>query len=317
MATYLVTGGAGFIGSNIVETLLARGETVRVLDNFLTGRRENLVPFLDRIALTEGDIRDLDLVRQTVAGCDYVLHQAALPSVPRSVEDPLTAHEINITGTLNVLMASRDAGVKRVVFASSSAVYGESDVPAKHEGIAPCPISPYGAGKAAGEAYCMAFNAVYAIEAVALRYFNVFGPRQDPASQYAAVVPLFIGAILQGRPPTIFGDGEQSRDFTYVANVVEANLLAATAPAAAGHVINVACGQRITVNQLATAIAGALDATVTPVHTGERAGDIRHSLADIALARQLLGFEPAVGFEDGLARTCAWFREQSGTRTGD
>ena len=309
MATYLVTGGAGFIGSNIVEALIERGHAVRVVDNFLTGRRENLEPFAGRFELVEGDIRDLDLMRSVVRGCDYVLHQAALPSVPRSVEDPLTAHAINVDGTLNVLVAAREEGVKRVVFASSSAVYGESPVEAKHEDLPPMPVSPYGASKAAGEAYMSAFSAVYGLQTVALRYFNVFGPRQDPNSQYAAVVPLFVRALLDGRPPTIFGDGEQSRDFTYVANVVEANLLAAAAPEAAGKVINVACGGSVSVNRLAAVLAGILGVSIEPVHADPRPGDIRHSLADISRARALLGYEPRVGLEEGLRRTCDWFRE--------
>jgi len=311
VATYLVTGGGGFIGSNIVSTLLERGETVRVIDNFLTGRRENLADCADRITLIEADIRDREAVREAVAGCDYVLHQAALPSVPRSIDEPLLTQEINVTGTVNVLVAARDAGVKRVVFAASSAAYGESEVSPKHEDLPTAPISPYGASKVAGEAYCQAFSAVYDVEAVALRYFNVFGPRQDPTSQYAAVVPLFIQAVLAGIAPTIFGDGEQSRDFTYVANVVEANILAAAAPDAAGQVINVACGESISVNQLARAIADALGSDIEPAHTDPRPGDILHSRADISRARRLLGYEPAVGFEEGLAATCAWFRDHA------
>jgi nucleoside-diphosphate-sugar epimerase len=308
MSTYLVTGGAGFIGSNIVEALLEHGAVVRVLDNFLTGRRENLAPFEGRFTLIEGDIRDRAAVRRAVQGCDFVLHQAALPSVPRSIADPETSHDINVTGTFNVLMAAREAKVKRVVFAASSAAYGESTAPSKREDLPVAPISPYGAGKVAGEAYCAAFSASLGLECVALRYFNVFGPRQDPKSQYAAVVPLFIQAVMQGRPPLIYGDGEQSRDFTYVANVVQANLLAATAPRAAGRVINVACGESITVNALAAAIGRAFGVSVRPTYAPPRAGDIRYSLADISLARQLLGYEPQVTFDAGMALTCAWFR---------
>ncbi len=243
MSLYLVTGGAGFIGSNIVERLVRQGERVRVLDNLSTGKRENLVSWLDRLELIEGDIRDVETVHGAMAGVDYVLHQAALPSVPRSVADPLASHQVNATGTLNVLPAARDAGVKRLVYASSSSVYGDSPTLPKQEEMPTNPISPYAVSKLAGENYCRVFFRVYGLETVCLRYFNVFGPRQDPTSQYAAVIPRFITAMLDGRRPVIYGDGRQSRDFTYIENVVEANLLACQAKDVAGEVLNIACGE--------------------------------------------------------------------------
>ncbi len=250
MATFLVTGGAGFIGSNITRALLEAGDTVRVLDNFATGRRDNLSGIEGSIALFEEDIRDLEAIRPAFEGADYVLHQAALPSVPRSVKDPVSTTEANVNGTLNVLIAARDAGVKRVVMASSSSVYGSNPELPKHEGMRPLPISPYAASKLADEAYAASFTHVYGLETVCLRYFNVFGPRQDPTSQYAAVVPLFVTLLLRGERPTIFGDGEQSRDFTYVANVIQANIRAATSPGGSGQAFNIACGSRISLNEL-------------------------------------------------------------------
>jgi UDP-glucose 4-epimerase len=309
MTLYLVTGGAGFIGSHIVQELVRRGERLRVLDNFSTGRRENIAPFLEHIELVEGDLRDLPTVRRAVEGVDYVLHQAALASVPRSVADPLASNSANVTGTLHLLVAARDAEVKRVVYASSSSAYGDSPTLPKQEDMPTAPKSPYAVSKLAGEHYCRAFTEVYGLETVSLRYFNVFGPRQDPASQYAAVVPLFITAMLQGEPPTVHGDGLQSRDFTYVANVVHANLLATTAPGVAGRVFNIACGQRYTLLDLIAILDEIVDAHVTPVHTDPRSGDVRHSLADVTAAQEALGYRAEVDFGEGLRRTVAWYRE--------
>ncbi len=306
MNRYLVTGGAGFIGSHLVETLLDRGEEVRVLDNFLTGKRENLASFGGRLEVVEGDLRDPDACRRAVDGVDFVLHEAALPSVPRSVADPFTTDEINVRGTLNLLWAAARAKVRRLVFASSSSVYGDAPGLPKREGEEGKPLSPYAASKWAGEKYLQVFAKTFDLETVSLRYFNVFGPRQDPASQYAAAVPLFITRILRGEAPTVFGDGEQSRDFTYVANVVEANLLACTAGGAAGGVFNVACADRITVNVLIAKINEILGKSIAPVYAAPRPGDIRHSFADISAAERELGYRPVVGFEEGLRRTIAW-----------
>jgi len=307
---YLVTGGAGFIGSHIVEELVRRGERVRVLDNFSTGRRENLASFLDHIELVEGDLRDLPTVRRAVEGVDYVLHQAALPSVPRSIADPLASNAANVTGTLHLLVASRDASVRRMVCASSSSAYGDSPILPKQEEMLPRPKSPYAVSKLTGEHYCRAFTEVYGLETACLRYFNVFGPRQDPASQYSAVIPLFIMAMLQGESPTVHGDGLQSRDFTYVANVVQANLLAAAAPNVAGRVFNVACGQRHTLLDLIAALDDILGTQIAPTHTDPRPGDVRHSLADITAAREALGYRVQVDFYEGLRRTVDWYKER-------
>lgn len=309
MTAHLVTGGAGFIGSNIVEALVARGERVTVLDNLATGKRENLAAFLAKIKFIEGDICDAAIVAEAMKGVDYVLHQAALPSVPRSVADPVASNRAQVDGTLTVLMAAKKAGVKRVIYAGSSSAYGDTEVLPKVETMAPNPKSPYAVGKLTGEYYCKVWHTLYGLETVALRYFNVFGPRQDPKSQYAAVVPLFITSILNGRTPIIHGDGTQSRDFTYVANVVNANLLACTAAAkACGEVINVACGERTTVLQMAQYIGEILGKTVKPEHAPARAGDVKHSLADITKARNLLGYEPAVTVREGLEKTVAWHR---------
>jgi nucleoside-diphosphate-sugar epimerase len=308
MAHYLVTGGAGFIGSNIVEELLARGERVRVLDNFSTGRRENLKPFLARVELIAGDLRDPDAVSQAVRGVDYVLHQGALPSVPRSVRDPLASNASNVTGTLTLLKAAREASVARVVYASSSSVYGDTPTLPKSEDMAPMPRSPYAVSKLAGEYYGRVFHAVYGLETVALRYFNIFGPRQDPASQYAGVIPSFIKSLLKSQPPVIYGDGLQSRDFTFVANAVQANLRAATAPGVAGGVFNIACGVRFTLNDLVGLLNKIMGISVVPHHAEARLGDVQHSLADITRARAALGYDPLVGFEDGLRRTVDWYR---------
>jgi len=305
---YLVRGGAGFIGSNIVEALVARGDKVTVLDNLATGKRENLAPFLSKIKFIEGDICDPAIVAEAMKGIDYVFHEAALPSVPRSVADPLAANRAQVDGTLTVLLAAKKAGVRRVIYASSSSIYGDTEQLPKAETMPPDPKSPYAVGKLAGEYYCKVFHALYGLETVSLRYFNVFGPRQDPRSRYAAVVPLFITSILNGGRPVIHGDGTQSRDFTYIENVVAANILALTAPAAAGEVINVACGERTTVLQMADYIAEIIGLKIEPEHALARPGDVRHSQADITKARNLLGYKPSVSVREGLARTIAWFR---------
>jgi nucleoside-diphosphate-sugar epimerase len=307
MAVYLVTGGAGFIGSNITRELLARGQTVRVLDSFATGRRENLEQIAAQVTLFEADIRDGDAIRPAFEGADYVLHQAALPSVPRSVKDPVTSTEVNVNGTLNVLLAARDAGVKRVVMASSSSVYGANPELPKRETMRPLPISPYAASKLADEAIAAAFTHVYGLETVCLRYFNVFGPRQDPKSQYAAVIPLFISAMARGERPTIFGDGEQSRDFTYVANVVDANLKAATAAGGPGGAFNIACGEAASLNELVGILNELLGTNIDPIYAEERTGDVKRSLADITAARDAFGYEPLVRFREGLERAVEWY----------
>ncbi|MFP4057995.1 MAG: SDR family oxidoreductase [Candidatus Brocadiia bacterium] len=311
MAIYLVTGGAGFIGSNLAMGLLERGETVRVLDDFSTGKRENLAPARDSVTLFEGSVADDALVREAVDGVDYVLHQGALASVPRSVDDPEATNRANVVGTLGLLVAARDAGVRRVVFAASSSAYGDQPTLPKVETMAPSPLSPYAASKVAGEHYCQAFTACYGLATVCLRYFNIYGPRQDPQSEYAAVVPRFITAMLAGQRPTIFGDGEQSRDFTYVDDCVRANLLACTADEAVGRTMNVACGGRYTLNELVALLNEILGTSLEPVYEPPRAGDVRHSQADIAAARQLLGYEPQVSFREGLAKTVEWFRSQA------
>lgn len=317
--TILVTGGAGFIGSHLAAHLVLLGHDVRILDNLATGRRSNVLAIGDGVELVEGDIQSYERVHNAVAGCDVVFHQAALPSVPRSVQDPLTSNATNVTGTLNVLLASRDAGVRRVVFASSSSVYGaEPELPAREDAV-PLPISPYATAKLACESYCRSFGEVYGLETVALRYFNVFGPRQDPRSEYAAVIPRFINALLAGDAPTIFGDGEQSRDFTFVDDVVEANVLAMDAPGLAGQVFNVARGERTTVNGLFEELKAAIEVTVDPQYAPSRAGEVRHSLADVGRARSVLGWEPQVDLREGLLRTVQHFesagdQDRSGVR---
>ena len=310
MAHVLVTGGAGFIGSHLVEALLRRGDQVRVFDNFSTGRRENVQHLHSDIELIEGDLRDFDAVRRAVAGVEVVFHQAALASVQRSVDDPMTTNAVNVTGTLHVLMAARDAGVRRVVFASSSSVYGDTPTLPKVETQAPQPLSPYAVSKLAGEQYCMAFSVVYGLPSIALRYFNVFGPRQDPHSEYAAVIPRFIDRMVRGLPPIIYGDGLQSRDFTYIENVVDANLAAADAPASCSTVFNVGAGERTSLLDLAAQINHVLGCRLTPEHHPPRAGDVRHSLASIEAIGQTLGYAPRITLAEGLARTIEWFRSR-------
>ncbi len=309
---YLITGGAGFIGSNLVEELLKRGHEVRVLDNFSTGSRDNLAQFKDRIELFEGDLRSYHIVRQAVDGVDFILHQGALPSVPRSIQDPITSNDVNVTGTLNILDAAVTAGVKRVVFASSSSIYGDNPTLPKQEDMKPNPLSPYAVSKMAGEKYCQVFARIYGLHTVALRYFNVFGPRQNPDSQYSAVIPKFIKAILTDQQPVIYGDGEQSRDFTYIANVVEANILATEADAPAGEVYNCAVHQRITLNELVDTINRIVGKNIKPIYADPRPGDIKHSFADITKIQQQLGYSPRVMFEEGLRLTIDWFRKHYG-----
>ncbi|MBX7257820.1 MAG: SDR family oxidoreductase [Candidatus Hydrogenedentes bacterium] len=308
MTTYLVTGGAGFIGSNLVEYLSEAGVRVRVLDNCSTGKLENLASMSGKYEFVKGDIRNPDTCRQAVEGVDFVLHHAAVPSVPRSVSDPLVSHEANATGTLNLLVAARESKVRRFINISSSSVYGNQPGGSRCESMMLSPLSPYAASKAAAEHYVRAFSECYGLEAVSLRYFNVFGPRQDPNSQYSAVIPLFISAVMRGEPPTIHGDGQQSRDFTYVENNVRACVLAATASIAArGQVYNIACGESTSVLSLATAIIEALDSKVQPRFVAARVGDVRTSCADIWRAREDLGYEVRVPFREGLAKTVAWY----------
>jgi UDP-glucose 4-epimerase len=306
----LVTGGGGFIGSHVAGHLAGQGHEVRILDNFASGRRSNMLAVGEDIELVEGDVQSYERVHNAVMGCEVVFHQAALPSVPRSVQDPLTSNATNITGTLNVLLAARDANVRRVVFASSSSVYGANAGRAKREDLTPLPISPYGVAKHAGEGYCRSFGEVYGLETVSLRYFNVFGPRQDPLSQYAAVIPNFITALLAGERPVVFGDGEQSRDFTYVDNVVEANVLAMDAQGVSGQVFNVACGERTSLNQLLDELRDLLDTDIEADYVAARPGEVRHSLADCSRAREVLGYRPTVDLQEGLRRTIEHYRRE-------
>jgi nucleoside-diphosphate-sugar epimerase len=299
----LVTGGAGFIGSHLVERLMIDGDEVRVLDNFSTGRRESLAKLGSEVELIEGDIQSYERAHNAVRSCEVVFHQAALPSVPRSVQDPLTTNASNVIGTLNVLLAARDSGVRRVVFASSSSVYGANAELPKSEQMRPAPVSPYAVGKLAAEGYCQSFGEVYGLETVALRYFNTFGPRQDPLSQYAAVIPRFVTAFLSGKTPVVYGDGEQSRDFTYVDNVVDANLLAANVDGVAGHVYNIASGARSSVNDLLERLRHLTGQEVEPRYEPARPGEVRHSEADISAAQAELGYRLSVGFDEGLERT--------------
>jgi UDP-glucose 4-epimerase len=309
MGRYLVTGGAGFIGSHLVTTLVERGDSVRVLDNLSTGRASNLAGVRSQIEFIEGDLTNRGDVERAVEGVEVVFHQAALASVPRSVAAPLETNAACVTGTVNLLDASRGSGVRRVVYAGSSSVYGDrTAAAAKHETDLPAPVSPYAAAKAAGELYCQAFTATYGLETVTVRYFNVFGPRQDPQSEYSAVIPKFVTRMLSGERPIVFGDGRQSRDFTFVANVVEGNLLAAEAPDAAGLTINVACGEQLNLLDLIAAINRVLGTNLAPIMEPPRAGDVRDSLADISLARRVLGYEPLVDFEAGLRRSIEYYR---------
>jgi UDP-glucose 4-epimerase len=313
MANFLVTGGAGFIGSNIVKALLSRGDTVRVLDNLSTGKRENLsfdevaVDLVNNLETVEGDITNLETCRKTLEGVEYVLHQAAIPSVPRSIAQPGESNRANVDGTLNLLLAARDAGIKRLVFASSSAVYGDSPGFPRKETIIPRPLSPYAVQKLTAEHYLRIFYDLYGLETVSLRYFNVFGPNQDPSSEYAAVVPRFIKAILTGTSPTVFGDGEQSRDFTYVDNVVYGNLLAVEAKHAPGKVINLACGYQLTINQLLVHLKQITGSDAEAVYTDPRPGDVRHSWADISVSEQVLDYKTQVALEEGLGKTVDYF----------
>ncbi|MPY88131.1 MAG: NAD-dependent epimerase/dehydratase family protein [Luteitalea sp.] len=308
MAMYVVTGGAGFIGSHLVEELVGRGERVRVVDNFSTGKRENLA-HLSGVELLEGDLAHFDVAKRGVEGADFVLHQAAIPSVPRSVRDPLTSHRANVEATLKLLVAARDAGVRRVVYAGSSSAYGNTPTLPKREDMPTHPLSPYALQKLVGEQYAVMFTDLYDLETVTIRYFNVYGPRQDPSSPYSGVISLFIRALLSRRRPTIYGDGEQTRDFTYVANVVDGVLRACEAPAARGQVINVATAERISLNRLFEVLRSHIGADgVEPIYADPRAGDVRDSQADLSLARQLLAYSPLVDLEEGLRRTIAWAR---------
>jgi UDP-glucose 4-epimerase len=309
MSLYLVTGGAGFIGSNIVEVLVSQGADVRVVDNLATGHLRNLEGFRHRVEFRELDICDLASLKEAVRGVDYVLHQAAIPSVPRSVVDPVSSHNADVTGTLHVLWASKEAGVKRVVYAASSSAYGDSAELPKQETMPVNPISPYGLMKYVGEEYCRLFTSLYGLETVSLRYFNVFGPRQDPTSQYSGVLSRFITSMLTGKHPVIFGDGTQSRDFTYVSNVVNANLLACHSPKASGKVYNIACGERISLNHVVDILNRLLAGNLSASYEPPRSGDIKHSLADIEWAEKDLGYVPSVGFEEGLKKTVEWYRE--------
>jgi nucleoside-diphosphate-sugar epimerase len=305
---YLVTGGAGFIGSHIVEGLVKKGERVRVIDNLTTGKRENLELCMGEIEFIEGDLRDPQAAAEAVKGANFILHQAAIPSVPRSIEDPLGTTENNLAGTLHLLMAARDAGVQRFVYASSCAVYGDTPLLPKKEDQLPAPLSPYAVSKLAGEYYCQVFHELYRLETVALRYFNVFGPRQDPLSPYAAVIPKFITLALAKKPLVVYGDGEQSRDFSFVADVVEANFLACTAKGIAGEQLNVGSGKQTSLNQLVQTLKEIIALDLEVEYADPQPGDVRHSLASIEKAQGLMGFAPKISFGDGLRRTAAWFR---------
>jgi nucleoside-diphosphate-sugar epimerase len=307
MANYLVTGGAGFIGSHLSEELVRRGHRVRVADSLITGKRANL-DHIPGVEFLEGDLAEMPFAQRAAEGMDYVLHQAAIPSVPRSVKDPITSNRANVDATLNVLVAARDAGVKRLVFAGSSSAYGNTPTLPKHEAMPDSPLSPYALQKVIGEQYLQMFTKLYGLETVTIRYFNVFGPRQDPSSPYSGVISVFATALIENRPATIYGDGEQTRDFTYVANVVDGVLRACEANGASGEVINVATGGRISLNQLYQGMKTLVGATVDPVYVETRAGDVRDSQADISKARRILGYEPTVSFEEGLRRTVEWYR---------
>lgn len=309
MEKFLVTGGAGFIGSNICRKLVSQGCFVRVVDNLLTGKKSNLADVIDKMEFIDADMGDSEVARSAMKDIDVVLHQGALPSVPVSVEDPAATHQHCVNATFTLLLAARDAGVKRFVYAASSSAYGDSPTSPKIETMPTSPLSPYAVAKLTGEYYCSVFYNIYGLQTISLRYFNVFGPYQDPASQYAAAIPAFVSAILKDEPPTIYGDGEQSRDFTYIDNVVDANLLAARANQTKGEVINIACGKAVTVNEIIDLINELLGKNVTPIYTDPRPGDVKHSLADITAAGNLIGFEPAIQFNEGLQKAIDWYRE--------
>ncbi len=309
MDKYLVTGGAGFIGSNITRKLVSEGCFVRVLDNLLTGKKQNLDGVIDRVDFVEGDMGCLETAASALKDIDVVIHQGALPSVPKSVDDPATTHYHCVDATFNILLASRDANVKRFVYAASSSAYGDTPTLPKIESMLTNPLSPYAAAKLMGEYYCKAFNECWGLETISLRYFNVFGPYQDPTSQYAAAIPAFVTSVLKDQPPTIYGDGEQSRDFTYIDNVVHANLLAARAPKTAGEVVNIACGYSVTINQIIDMINEIVGKSVKPNYTDPRPGDIKHSLADISLAEKVIGYKPVIDFKQGLEKAIDWYRD--------
>jgi len=309
MEKFLVTGGAGFIGSNICKKLVSQGCSVRVVDNLLTGKKSNLADIIDKIEFIQADMGDEDVARSAMKDIDFCLHQGALPSVPRSVDNPAATHQHCLNATFTLLLAARDAGVKRFVYASSSSAYGDTPTLPKIETMQPQPLSPYAAAKLAGEYYAKVFYRVFGIETISLRYFNVFGPHQDPTSQYAAAIPAFVTAILKDEQPTVFGDGEQSRDFTYVENVVEANLLAAKAKGTCGEVINIACGQAITVNETIRLINELVGGSIKPIYTDPRPGDVKHSLADVTLAKKTIGYKPKVLFREGLQKAIGWYRD--------
>ena len=314
MAKYLVTGGAGFIGCNLTRFILHQGHDVVVLDDCSTGKRENIEETLDRIEFIEGDIRDRATTDKAVAGCAAIFHEAARPSVPRSVEDPVTAHDVNVNGTMTLLEAARAAGVKRVIFAGSSSAYGDQPDSPKHEGMAPMPISPYASSKVCGEVYMRAYAAVYGMETLTLRYFNVFGPHQDPAGAYAAVIPAWVSRLLKGAKPIVYGDGEQSRDFCYIDNVCHANWLAANAPAEGcdGSAINIACNEATTLNQILDKLKELLGTDIQAEYTDPRAGDVKHSLADITRAKETIGYEPKIFFDEGLTKAIDWYKANLG-----
>jgi len=309
MNKFLITGGAGFIGSNICRKLVSQDCFVRVVDNLITGKKSNLADIFDKIEFVEADMGDETVARSVMKDIDIVLHQGALPSVPRSVDDPASTHKHCVDATFTLLLAARDAGIKRFVYASSSAAYGDTPTLPKVETIPPSPLSPYAVGKLVGEYYCSVFYQVYGLDTISLRYFNVFGPYQDPTSEYAAAIPAFVKAMLNDKSPTIYGDGQQSRDFTYIDNVIEANLLAARAKQTKGDVINIACGSAVTVNAIIDAINGLLGKNIKPTYTDPRPGDVKHSLADITLSKKLIGYEPIIPFRQGLEKAISWYHD--------